>query len=91
MLVAYTCVCGWEGERERERERERETRKKVMVSHSNLEVLDKICFALLGSNDNGLIGDVGKRDQVLTMTVLGGRLTNHQDKYLYRVGERGKR
>ena len=61
------------------------------VSHSNSEILDTFCLAPLCSNGNGLIGDVGKRDQILTMTVLGGRLTNHQDKYLYRVGERGKR
>ena len=60
-----------------------------MVSHSNLEVLDKICLALLGSNDNGLIGDVGQGDQVLTTTVLGGRLSSYKDKQLH--GEGGGR
>ena len=62
-----------------------------MVSHSNLEVLDKICFALLGSNDNGLIGDVGQGDQVLTTTVLGGRLSSYKDKQLHGEGEGGRK
>ena len=46
--------------------------EKMIVSHSNLKSLDKFCLVPLCSNENRLIGDVGQRDQVLTMTVLGG-------------------
>ena len=55
------------------------------ASHSNLEVLDKVCLVLLGSDDDGLVGDVGQGDLVLATAVLGRLLTHHKDEQLYGV------
>lgn len=54
----------------------------LLCLHSNLEVLDEACLSLFGSNDDGLVGDVGQGDLVLAAVVLGCRLTHHKDEQL---------
>ena len=53
-------------------------------SHSNSKCFEEVGFLLSGRHNDGLVGDVGERDLVLTYTALGGLFTHNEHQQLHR-------